>query len=80
MEYNQYIQDLINNIENTHERLARGDKEVLKNDLRHLKRDNQRTYDAKVEEKIQSLAKGPLNFGTPVEILKKSQLLLKKIG
>ena len=55
----QYILHSIAKTESRHVEQARGDKEALKNDLPRLKRENQRIYDAKVEDSLLSLARGP---------------------
>ena len=56
----QYISQLIKTTETIHKNLSATDRKAAKTEIQRMKRENQRTYNAKVEEKLNLLARGPI--------------------
>ena len=56
----QYISQLIKTTETIHKNLSATGRKAAKTEIQRLKRENQRTYNAKVEEKLNLLARGPI--------------------
>ena len=56
----QYISQLIKTTETIHKNLSATDRKAAKTEIQRLKRENQRTHNAKVEEKLNLLARGPI--------------------
>ena len=65
----RYIVNSIAKAEQQQAQLAVADIGALKRDLPRLKKENQRIYNTKVEDKLSNILRGPFNFELAASVL-----------